>query len=181
MNGTLQEKLTELCDLMEMMCSQEDVADMARSLESTQVYLQGLKDRRFVVPPMRVRVKASAGGKMRKVDFPDGCSTAAACDIVASVFSIPSGSVQLSLNNSDVIPAGGLICSTVRRGDLLYVMQGSELALTKSDQIANMRDVLYMHTLITLLVSRWHEFKPPSCKPPTFDLPSYEEATAFAI
>jgi hypothetical protein len=94
MNGTLQEKLTELCDLMEMMCSQEDVADMARSLETTQVYLQGLKNRR---------------------------------------------------------------------------------------QIPNMRHWLYMHTLITLLVSRWHEFKPPSCKPPTFDLPSYEEATAFAV
>ena len=91
------DKLAQLCDLLEMSCSQDEVADMARSLESTQLYLQGLKDR---------RKEASE---------------------------IPTFS------------GGALFVSIL--------------------------------PLVTLLVSRWHEFKPPSSDPPAF-LPSYEEAVA---
>ena len=95
------DKLGELCDLLEMSCSQDEVADMARSLQSTQMYLQNLKDRR---------------------------------------------------QDASDIPIFGL------------------------DDTGGAKFVS-MLALITLLVSRWHEFKPPSGAPPSF-LPSYEEAVA---
>jgi hypothetical protein len=90
------DKLGELCDLLEMSCSQDEVADMAKSLETTQLYLEGLKDRRKEASD----IPTFAGGAR----------------------------------------------------------------------------FVSMLSLITMLVTRWHEFKPPSSEPPPCELPSYEDA-----
>jgi hypothetical protein len=83
---------------------------------------------------MRVRVRQ--GSRTERVEFPNGCSHAAACDIVASAFSIQSGSVQLSLNNRDII-SSDLSDAGVCGGDLLYLMGPSSIAMPSSVAVQN--------------------------------------------